>query len=136
MAYVTLTQTSMCFGNFHRETERDRQMYRDKKVLMTHYTWLPRKQGIIGRFICKDLPHFNVIFALENNVYFEVPHTTVEALTIRFKTSRKRFDNVLPLHEETPWSGYVTSPGYDGVTNIPEELNVTRTLHAPLAMTS
>ena len=65
-----------------------------------------------------------------NHLYFYVP-VPLCLLSIRFKASEVNIRNKLIISFTTPTTGYMMTPGYDGVRSPPRYLSVTEHLHIP-----
>jgi hypothetical protein len=67
---------------------------------------------------CPTGPYFHALFSTTNHMLFSSDHLNAQFL-IRFTSSPKYLKNDLIVFAANPYSGYVTSPGFDGLSLTP-----------------
>lgn len=86
-------------------------------------------QKPLAVFYCKLRPHFQVLFSSTNQLHFGM--STQGVMKITFNTTEVLLNNHIPVKMQSATSGYLTSPGFDGIHYRPDYLNISHTLTSP-----
>jgi hypothetical protein len=89
----------------------------------------PVSQSLSASFFCGQHPSFQVLFSSSNELHFGL---RVRAMVrISFDTTKTLLSNHIPVTMLSPTSGFLTSPGYDGLHYRPSFIDITHTLTLP-----
>jgi hypothetical protein len=131
MAYVTLLDTvSQCW----RENLSEKGF--KTRVMVVLYKW-PQQTKVtreVDVMMYGAIPHFHLVFAPANQVFFWAKDLA-RSFAIRFITSTRRLDQQF-IHEETEEGGVLASPGYDGVTALSINAEISHTVQVPAGFNS
>jgi hypothetical protein len=84
---------------------------------------------VFARLLCKYRPHFQVLFSSTNQLHFSVYRKSTGRISSN--ATEVLLTNHIPVTMLSATSGYLTSPGYDGLHYRPNDVDIAHTLTAP-----
>jgi hypothetical protein len=104
------------------------------KLLLTNLIWMDvfdtmSTKESLTVLSCTFRPHFQILFSSSNQLHFNV--YAKSTAKISFNATEVLLTNHIPVTMQSATSGYLTSPGYDGLHYRPNDVDIAHTLTAP-----